>query len=406
MWNNQDLENWQRNQELWQQALEQFDMNAAMKQISGSTAKATTAIATSTPATDELIKAAPLKKGGGNKRVNGLLQNLLKRVGLLKGTSGPRKDGVDGDFGGGTQAALEGFIGKPVLEPGDKAVLDTRIQEAGVDQAELVEDWLDWGELAGMVMRDQGALQAAYDTYFSKKAGFPQASGDLDADIASYIYFKEGGITDDPDDTDPARNPMPFRYDTATGVLTADGKEIKLGGLIPKQTKSRVTGGTASDKWHTNRGITWATWSGSEQGTPLEKAKRWLTVDKARVAQKYYDKYFTPAIAEAGGSTGSRLADHWFGMVKWGSGNVKSYLPHLKSELEAVGIQQENSAGVKEAIQKLGEQEALGLMIKARINHFKAMGKPQYLTGWSNSALNFHNTFVNHYAAKQEGSGV
>ena len=137
MWNNQDLENWQRNQELWQQALEQFDMNTAMKQMPGSTSSA------ATPATDELIKAAPLKKGGANKRVNGLLQNLLKRVGLLKGTSGPRKDGVDGDFGGGTQAALEGFIGKPSLEPGDKEILDTKIQEAGVDQAELVQDWLD-----------------------------------------------------------------------------------------------------------------------------------------------------------------------------------------------------------------------------------------------------------------------
>jgi hypothetical protein len=387
MWNNQDLENWQQNLKLWEAAT------------------------AATPATDELVKAAPLKKGGGNKRVNGLLQNLLKRAGHLTGTSGPRKDGVDGDFGGGTQAALEGFIGKPVLEPGDREILDSKIQEAGIDQAELVEDWLDWGELAGMVMRDQGALQAAYDKYFSKKTGFPQASGDLDADVASYIYFKEGGITDDPDDTDPAKNPMPFKYDTATGVLTANGEETKLEGLVPKQTKSRVTGGTASNKWHTNRGITWATWSGSEQGTPLEKAKRWLTVDKARVAKKYYDKYFTPAIAEAGGSTGSRLADHWFGMVKWGSGNVKSYLPHLARELEAAGIQQTGSAGVKEAIQKLGEQEALSLMIKARINQFEAIGqnspaKQKYVKGWSNSAMNFHNSFVNHYAAKQEGSGV
>ena len=382
MWNNQDLENWQRNQKLWEQA-------TAM-----------------TPATDELIKAAPLKKGGQNKRVNGLLQNLLKRAGLLKGSSGPRKDGVDGDFGGGTQAALEGFIGKPSLEPGDKEILDTKIQEAGVDQAELVEDWLDWGELAGMVMRDQGALQAAYDKYFSKKAGFPQASGDLDADVASYIYFKEGGITDDPDDTDPAKNPMPFKYDTATGVLTADGKAIKVEGLIPKSTKSQVTGGTASTKWHTNRGITWASWLGSEQGTPLEKAKRWLTVDKARVAQKYYDRFYGPALAEAGGATQSQLANHWLGMVKWGSGNVKSYLPHLARELQAVGIQQGGSAGIDQAIQQLGEHEALGLMIKARINQFEAIGqsnpgKQKYVKGWSNSAMNFHNTFVNHYAAKQ-----
>lgn len=382
MWNNRDLENWQRNYRLWEQAI-------------------------ATPVTDELIKAAPLKKGGGNKRTNGLLQNLLKRVGLLKGSSGPRKDGVDGNFGGGTQTALENFISKATLEPGDKALLDTKIMEAGIDQAKLIEDWLNWGELVGMLTRDQGALQAAYDKYFSKKAGFPQASGDLDADVASYIYFKEGGITDDPDDSGPAKNPMPFKYDTATGILTSGDQSIKLEGLVPKLTKSQVTGGTASTKWHTNRGVTWASWSGTETGSPLEKAKRWLTVDKAHVAQKYYDRYFTPAIAEAGGSTGSRLADHWFGMVKWGSGNVKSYLPYLKKELEAVEIQQGGSAGVKEAIQRLGEQEALALMIKARINQFEAIGqnsstKQKYVKGWSNSAMNFHNSFVNHYAAKQE----
>jgi hypothetical protein len=254
-------------------------------------------------------------------------------------------------------------------------------------------------------------LQAAYDKYFTSKVGFPQASGDLDADIASYIYFTEGGITDDPDDINPAKNPMPFKYDTATRVLTANGEEIGLVGLLPAKTKSKVTGGMASDKWHTNRGITWATWNGSEQGTPLEKAKRWLTVDKARVAKKYYDNYFTPAIKEAGGSTGSRLADHWFGMVKWGSGNLNGYLSHLASELAAAGIQQTGSAGVKEAIQKLGEREALGLMIKARINHYEAIGKSKpvlqkFVKGWNNSVMNFHNTFVNHYAAKQEGSGV
>jgi hypothetical protein len=379
MWNNQDFSDWQHSLRLWEQAV------------------------AATPATDELIKAAPLMKGGQNKRANGLLQNLLKRAGFLKGSSGPRKDGVDGDFGPGTQLALRGFIGKDTLEPGDKEELDNRVMKLGIDQQELVQSWLDWGKVAGTVMQDQGALQAVYDKYFSKKVGFPQATGNLDADVASYIYFKEGGITDDPDDTGPAKNPMPFKYDTATGVLTAGGKAIKVEGLVPNKTKSRVTGGTASNKWHTNRGITWASWSGTETGSLLKKAKDWLTVDKARVAQKYYDKYYGPAIAEAGGSTGSGLADHWLGMVKWGSGNVKIYLPYLKKELDAVGIQERGSAGVKQAIQKLGEKEALDLMIKARINQFEAIGqkspgKQKYVKGWSNSAMNFHNTFVNHYA--------
>ena len=362
----------------------------------------------SNPVTDELIKNAPIAKGDPSKKKVGLLQELLRKAGLLKGTGGPLKNGVDGDFGGGTERALTGFIGKPTIEKGDAELLNTKIADKGIDQKEVLKNWEIFGNAIGLVMTDQGVLQDLYNKYYSKKTGFPTPSGSLRDDVVSYIYFKEGGITDDQDDSGPASDPMPFTYDTSTKKLTdSKGKTVTLSGLVPSKTKSTVTGTYSSDKWHTNRGVTWGAWKGKSSGSDIEKAKSWLSIDKEAVAKKYFDSYFTPAMSEIGGATNSELANHFIGMVKWGSGNTYGYMKnYLNPALKQAGIRKTGKDGINEALAKLGEKKTLDIMTKARLDNFEGIGKAspskqKYVKGWSNSSLNFHNTFVNNYADKE-----
>ena len=362
----------------------------------------------SNPVTDELIKNAPIAKGDPSKKKVGLLQELLRKAGLLKGTQGPLKNGVDGDFGGGTETALTNFIGKPTVEKDDAELLNTKIAEKGIDQKEVMKNWEIFGNAIGLVMTDQGVLQDMYNRYYSKKAGFPTPSGSLRDDVVSYIYFKEGGITDDPDDSGPASDPMPFTYDTGTKKLTdSKGKTVTLSGLVPRKTKSMVTGTYSSKKWHTNRGVTWNAWKGKSSGSDIEKAKAWLTIDKEAVAKKYFDSYFSRAMSEIGGETNSELANHFIGMVRWGSGNASSYMKkYLNPALKEAGIEKTGKDGINEALTKLGEKKTLDIMTKARLDNFEDIGKEspakqKYVKGWSNSSLNFHNTFVNNYANKE-----
>lgn len=362
----------------------------------------------SNPVTDELIKNAPIAKGDPSKKKVGLLQELLRKAGLLKGTQGPLKNGVDGDFGGGTEKALTGFIGKPTIEKDDAELLNTKIAEKGIDQKEVLKNWEIFGNAIGLVMTDQGVLQDMYNRYYSKKSGFPTPSGSLRDDVVSYIYFKEGGITDDQDDSGPASDPMPFTYDTGTKKLTdSAGKTAMLSGLVPRKTKSNVTGTYSSKKWHTNRGVTWNAWKGKGSGSDIEKAKAWLTIDKEAVAKKYFDSYFTRAMSEIGGATNSELANHFIGMVRWGSGNASNYVKnYLNPALREAGIEKTGKDGINEALAKLGEKKTLDIMTKARLDNFENIGKAnpakqKYVKGWSNSGLNFHNTFVNNYADKE-----
>lgn len=368
------------------------------------------ATAGSNPVTDELIKSAPIVKGDPSKKKVGLLQELLRKAGLLKGTGGPLKNGVDGDFGGGTETALTNFIGKPTIDKGDGELLNTKIAEKGIDQNEVLKNWETFGNAIGLVMTDQGVLQDAYDKYYSKKGGFPTPSGNLRDDVVSYIYFKEGGITDDPDDSGPASDPMPFTYDTSTKKLTdSKGKAVTLSGLVPKKTKSILNNTYSSKKWHTNKGITWNAWKSRASGSDLEKAKSWLTLGKEDVSKKYFDRYFTPAMSEIGGATNSELANHFIGMVRWGTGNASGYIKnYLNPALKQAGITKTGKDGINEALAKLGEKKTLDIMTKARLDNFESIGKAnpskqKYVKGWSNSKLNFHNTFVNNYANKETG---
>ena len=357
-----------------------------------------------TPVTDILIKSAPLKHGSSKIKAVELAQTLLVNAGFLRGNSGPLKNGVDGDFGGGTLTALTNFLGKGYIDKSDADLLNTKIEDNKLEQDIVISSFNEYvaaKRKASGITTDQGILQDYYDKFYSKKSGFPTPSGNLNNDIVSYIYHKEGGMTDDQDDEGPAKNPMPFSYDSKNKKLKVNGKWINVtGNELPAITKSKVTGNYISNKWHTNRGIIWATWKSSTSGSLKDKAIGWLNVSKEKVSEKYFKLYYKKAISEHG-ETSSDLANHLLGLIRWGSGpkGLTWYInTYLKKQLDSVEV-----STIDECISKYGERITLDLMIKARMNHFNAIvksnsSKGKYLKGWSNSFLNFHQTFVNNYA--------
>lgn len=91
------------------------------------------AVAAVETAVDRLSEFGEIKKGDKNTDGVILLQTILRDAGKLSGKSGPLKDGVDGDFGGGTETALSGFIGKTSFAPEDAGTLTTKMEETGKD---------------------------------------------------------------------------------------------------------------------------------------------------------------------------------------------------------------------------------------------------------------------------------
>ena len=60
-----------------------------------------------TPATPKGDDKLPLKKGSYGEKVKVLQDSLVKKYNQNLGTSGPNKDGVDGDFGPITETAVK-----------------------------------------------------------------------------------------------------------------------------------------------------------------------------------------------------------------------------------------------------------------------------------------------------------
>jgi hypothetical protein len=91
---------------------------------------------------DKLAAAPELKKGSTDKENVALLQIILKDAGFLTGTYGPLKNGVDGDFGGGTEEALNKLIGKTTyVHTADAETLSTKMEETGKDFSNTLSVW-------------------------------------------------------------------------------------------------------------------------------------------------------------------------------------------------------------------------------------------------------------------------
>lgn len=83
-----------------------------------------------------------LKKGMADKSGASLLQTILKGAGKLTGTTGPNGDGVDGDFGPGTESALVSLIGKTSYSPAiDSSSLKNEMTLSGKDFSNTLSEW-------------------------------------------------------------------------------------------------------------------------------------------------------------------------------------------------------------------------------------------------------------------------
>ena len=345
----------------------------------------------------ELEDSLPLVKKSKKKVKVAFLQTVLKNAGLLKGKSGPLKDGVDGDFGGKTEEALKKFIGKVSLKTTeDLEEVDTKVEEEGIEIEEIFSDYdsfkTERKKQLGLPLENQGVLQADYDNFFSKKSGFPSPSGNINDDIFKYVSFKEGGITDDPRDTSPSKSPMPYLYNTESKELEYNGKIYVISGTnLPPVTESKISSGYASNRWHTNRGIVWKYWGKHTKAmSELDRVKAWINMTDDNVKMVYKNAFNWAT--KNGTATKSDIANHFLGLIVWGSGNTERFFKILNPLLKEEGY-----STINDVIDGVSERHALDLMVKARLQEFRNIGKPVYLKGWSNSVLNFHNTYVNHY---------
>ena len=313
-------------------------------------------------------------------------------------------DYIDGDFGGTSEKSLEDFIGKKSLKTEDLTVLEDKmiekVEEEGksfVDTSNKVEDSI---KRRDKKLKEKYGIHLEYLTpemaeYFRKWFRHDKAldvtGEDIEKDIVKYISKKEGGMTDT--GTDKAESHyMPYEYDTENKILTYKGKKYKLTGKdLPPKTRSRKYGSKlnpkySSDRWHTNRGIVWEYFSEGKPDT-VQTVIDWLNTSDEDLKDYYIKKYYNDKYSS------NDLVNHFFALVKWGSGDAKFGPTNLQKRI----LEKTDSGSIDEAIEKLGLPVVFDLMVKERGDQFHNMGQKQNEKGWMNSLVNFHYYFYEKY---------
>ena len=139
-----------------------------------------------------LEKFGDLKKGGTNKAGNALLQSVLKDAGKLTGTSGPNRDGVDGDFGPNTEGALLGLIGKNQYQPSiDSYSLTNKLELTGKDYPNTLSNW---ETLKSKLIPVKASSTLTYKGMPADDYGKSIGISDKSAYEYSKIKYLEGGL--------------------------------------------------------------------------------------------------------------------------------------------------------------------------------------------------------------------
>lgn len=184
-------------------------------------------------------------------------------------------------------------------------------------------------------------------------------TGNLEQDIVTFIKAKEGGLTDNQSDSASKR---------PTGVMYTDK-------------------GKSTDKWHTNKGITWGVFKDYAQKLGyLPDAKLFYEMPNDIWLKIYKEIYYKPFA----NLTPSPLINYYISLWAWGSG-----VGGANSLLKKIGT------SVNDYLQKYGEKQTLLMLIKARIAFYERLAsqKPQnkvFLQGWVNSAISFYKNFENY----------
>lgn len=179
-------------------------------------------------------------------------------------------------------------------------------------------------------------------------------SDNLDKDIIAYIKYKEGGLTDNSNDS-------ASKFPTGV-VYTYKGK--------------------TTDKWHTNAGITWQTFKDSIPNATAEKFYKmsdsdWLTI---------YNKNYKNAFATY---TTNPLINYELSLWAWGSG-----VSGAKALLNYVNLKYRDFKTIIEKYPSL----AFDILVIERILFYKRLAEKNpknkvFLKGWINAHLNFYKHF-------------
>jgi len=370
-----------------------------------------------TTLSDKIKTYTPLKKGGGKFVGTSLLQAILIDSGFC--VNKKKCDKIDGDFGTTTQTALNNFIGKNNLVKDDVEILKTKMVEKSKEgkSYSTTEDKMDVAvevrrdELKNVgvgekYLKDDNILKDKYLDYWRHDKRLDISGEDIEKDMLSYISKKEGGITDDPRDTNPAKYPCPHEYNTDTHILMYKGEHFKpmkvklIGEGLPEPTKSKIYKDSyASNKWHTNRGIVWKTWKSIRQAQGIQDEYKnvinWFNMTDKNVWDVYYYGFFKPQIIDKGNETSSDLLNHFLAVVAWGSGGggFQKLLTIVNDLFKELGYD-----NIDDAIEGLGLSLVFDHIINKRAEQFLSYKNADvYGGGWVNSALNFHKYFANKY---------
>lgn len=228
-------------------------------------------------------------------------------------------------------------------------------------------------------------------TYFEELYLYPlgiKTTGNLENDMVVYIQKKEGGLSDDPSDTDPSKTPV--GYTVAGGVgykYTSPSVESKV--YIGKKT---------SDKWHTNKGFIWPSFKkGISGGNNIESYNRFFNMSNEDWIKVYKEQFYKKYAA---GITKSDLVNYYLSLWYWGSGagGADPLLNKFKQSLRNKGY---NS--LDDFLEKNSEKKLLTELVAYRIEAFKVMqNAPTYLVGWAGGALNWYRYFIPIYTKDDE----
>jgi hypothetical protein len=181
-------------------------------------------------------------------------------------------------------------------------------------------------------------------------------TGNLEKDIVSFIKLKEGGLTDNPNDS------------ASKNVVG-----------VPYTFKGKTT-----DKWHTNKGITWAVFKSYAPKLGYAADPNLFYQMPDDVWLKIYKEIYYKPFANL---TTSPLINYYVSLWAWGSG-----VGGANALIKKLGT------SINDYLQKHGEKQALLMLIKARIAFYERLiqQKPQnkvFLQGWVNSAISFFKNF-------------
>ncbi len=202
---------------------------------------------------------------------------------------------------------------------------------------------------------------AKYDKYY-KPMGF-KSVGNLDKDILNWILLKEGGLTDNQNDS-ASKNPVGVTY-----TVTRNGKPY------------------TSSKWHTNKGVTWDTLTsvGPKVGIAVDP-QIFFTMPDENVFKIF--KYMYADVYKE--NSGSALIDYMGALWAWGSGigGEKALLKQFEK-------------GNKKTLNQMFKEDKVllfDLLVLYRIKFYERLvvKKPQnkvFLAGWIKTELNFYREF-------------